>query len=103
MTSIAGCRLWWRAPGKKAIMAGRNTPKPALLFANPEGEVKTGDRIITSGHGGVFQSDLPVGEAEVFSDGAILVRLYADLERLDYVRLVKPSGNFQDFAQNAFR
>ena len=49
--------------------------------------VKVGDRVVTSGLGGLFPADLPVGQV-VSIDNGVRIELFVDLSRLDYVRIV---------------
>ncbi len=73
---------------QRAILAGDNTARPSLRYADAGGTIRIGDRIVTSGQGGVFPPGLPVGVvAGVDSEGA-RVEPYAVLSRLDYLRLV---------------
>lgn len=72
----------------KAILAGDNSPRPALLYLLPGSGVQVGDRVVTSGHGGLFPPGLPVGEVVEVADGSVRVRPYADWDHLDYLRLV---------------
>jgi rod shape-determining protein MreC len=73
---------------QRAILAGDNSARPRLRYADAGGAIRIGDRIVTSGQGGVFPPGLPVGVvASVASEGA-WVEPYASLERVDYLRLV---------------
>src|SRR5438270_1670007 len=74
--------------GQRAILAGDNSAHPSLRYADGGVAVRIGDRIVTSGQGGVFPPGLPVGVvARVDSEG-IWVEPYAALSRIDYLRLV---------------
>src|SRR5437868_5819226 len=44
-----------------AVLAGDNSERPRLLYVGSPGALKIGDRVVTSGEGGVFPPDLPVG------------------------------------------
>lgn len=56
----------------------------------PEGsQLNEGERIITSGIGGVFPPDLPVGTVRIQKNGRISVTPFADFGRLVYVRVVR--------------
>lgn len=76
-------------PGRwRAVMAGDNTDQPRLLYLPESARITPGARVVTSGHGGVFQPGLPVGAIDSISDSGVRVRLYDDLQRLQYVRLL---------------
>ncbi|MEL0114510.1 MAG: rod shape-determining protein MreC [Rickettsiales bacterium] len=75
----------------RAILAGDNSRQPKLAFLPPNARLEIGDRIVTSGHGGVFPAGLPVGRIASVSDGALRVEAYADFDRLEYVRIVTSS------------
>ncbi|MFV0474038.1 MAG: rod shape-determining protein MreC, partial [Pikeienuella sp.] len=55
--------------------------------------VAPGDRVMTSGDGGVFPPDLPVGLVAVVGEYGARVQISADYERLEFVRvlLYRPS------------
>lgn len=73
----------------RAVMAGDNTYRPRLLHLPPEAEVLTGERVVTSGHGGMFPPGLPVGVVmRDAPDGAIRVQPLEDLSRVEYARVV---------------
>lgn len=78
-----------RPSGRRAILSGDGARAPRLDFLeDPEG-VRPGDRIVTSGDGQVFPPDLAVGIAVVGPDGTPRARLAADLERLEFVRILR--------------
>ncbi|HEV2263796.1 MAG TPA: rod shape-determining protein MreC [Stellaceae bacterium] len=72
---------------ERAMLNGDNSDQPRLVYFQPKNPVNPGDRIVTSGSGGVFPPDLPVGVV-VSVNGVIRVELYADLARLEMVRIV---------------
>lgn len=72
--------------GDHAILAGDNTAKPRLLYLPAGASPTTGSRVITSGHGGVFPPNLPVGVVVGGARGA--VEPLAELGRINQVRLV---------------
>ena len=74
--------------GDRAILAGDNSPQPKLLFMPRDAVVTDGARIVTSGHGGVFPPNLPVGILQETAHGVYNVVPTADLGRVTYVRLV---------------
>lgn len=75
--------------GRRAILAGDSTPAPQLDFIDNLDEVKPGDAVRTSGDGGVFPPDLPVGRLIAMPGGGWRVSLYADYARLEFVRLLR--------------
>lgn len=74
--------------GERAIMAGDNTVEPRLLHLQPGHHVAPGERVVTSGHGGLLPPDLPVGVVSHVSEEAVRVRPYIDWQDLEYLRLV---------------
>ncbi len=81
----------------RAILTGDGSGSPTLEYLRGEDPVKTGDRILTSGDGGLFPRGLPVGVVYQGIDGAWRVRLDADDGPTDNVRILL----FQDASQLA--
>ena len=71
----------------RAILAGDNSDRPRLIFVAVDGQVRPGERIVTSGHGGVYPPGLPVGVVESLADGAPRVEAFVDWHRLEWVRI----------------
>jgi rod shape-determining protein MreC len=83
----------------RAILTGDGGPNPRLEYLRGQEPVREGDRVLTSGDGGVFPRGLPVGYAVKGLDGRWRVVLAADRAPIDYVRILL----FQDFTQVAHR
>lgn len=81
----------------RAILTGDGGPNPKLEYLRGQDPVRTGDRILTSGDGGVFPRGLPVGVAVKGLDGRWRVALASDKAAVDYVRILL----FEDFTQVA--
>lgn len=73
----------------RAILAGNNTTRPELQFLADSTTLQLGERIVTSGHGGVFPSGIPVGLVTRVSNRAAEVELFANFNRLEYVRVLR--------------
>ena len=73
---------------ERAVLAGDNTGRPQLVHLPPESSVAVGDRIVTSGHGGMFPAGLPVAQVVMAGDDGVRVAPFEDLSRLEYVRIV---------------
>lgn len=72
----------------RAIMAGRNDDMPVILHLPSDAHLSSGDHVMTSGNGGIFPFGLPVGVVQPLADGTLGVRLFADIEKLTYVRII---------------
>ena len=72
----------------RAILTGTNVGQPKLLFLPASADLTEGDRVVTSGHGGVFPVGLPVGTIINAGDGNVLISTLARLGRLEYVRVL---------------
>lgn len=79
----------------RAILTGDGGPSPRLEYLRGLDPVRSGDRILTSGDGGLFPRGLPVGVAVKGLDGKWRVVLSSDKAPVDYVRILL----FQDFTQ----
>ncbi|MBV8118999.1 MAG: rod shape-determining protein MreC [Alphaproteobacteria bacterium] len=74
--------------GQRAILAGDNSEKPALWFIEPAAPLRIGDRIVTSGEGGIFPPGLPVGIVFAVEPGQPRVEPYRRPSQVEYVRIV---------------
>ncbi len=75
--------------GQRAILAGDNGPLPPVDFLEHPEQVRPGDRVVTTGDGGVFPAGLLVGEVVQARDRTLRVRLSADLQRLEFLRVLR--------------
>jgi rod shape-determining protein MreC len=73
---------------RRAILSGDNTGQPILRYADAGAVARIGDRLVTSGQGGVFPPGLPVGVVVSVDGEAARVEPYAALSRVDYLRIV---------------
>ena len=75
--------------GQTALVVGDNTSQPPIEFLeNPE-TVRPGDRVMTSGDGGVFPSGILVGQVTQTQSGRLRVRLAADMLQLEFLRVIR--------------
>ena len=74
--------------GARGVVVGDGTLAPSLEFVSAGG-ASPGNRVMTSGDGGVFPSDLLVGEVVVGGDQRERVRLAADIHNLEYVSILR--------------
>ena len=75
--------------GQKAILTGDNSHYPLLDFLEDRNAVRPGDRVVTAGDGQLFPPGLLVGRVAEGTDGRLRLRLAADYERLDFVRVLR--------------
>ena len=71
------------------MIVGDNTSRPPLEFLEAPETVRPGDRVVTSGDGGVFPSGLLVGQVTQTQSGRLRVRLAADIQRLEFLRVLR--------------
>ena len=79
----------------RAILTGDGGPNPRLDYLRGRDPIREGDRLLTSGDGGVLPRGLPVGTAVKGLDGRWRAVLAADAAPIDYVRILL----FEDFTQ----
>lgn len=75
--------------GQTALIAGDNTAAPVVEFLENRELVRPGDRVVTSGDGGVFPGGLLIGQITADPGGRLRVRLSADFERLEFLRVLR--------------
>lgn len=79
--------------GQRAVLSGDNSSLPALDFIEDPEEVRPGDRVVSSGDGGVFPAGLLVGNIVLARDGRLRLRLAADYERLEFLRVLRTQSS----------
>ncbi|MDG1708771.1 MAG: rod shape-determining protein MreC, partial [Emcibacteraceae bacterium] len=76
--------------GVNVILAGDNSELQQVEFMPTDEIANVGDQIVTSGMGGIFPPDLPVGEVSEITDfGAIKIQPSVNLNRLNYVSVIE--------------
>jgi rod shape-determining protein MreC len=73
---------------QRALLAGDNSERPYLHHLDTGAAIRIGDRIVTSGQGGVFPPGLPVGVVTSLDEGVPRVEPYVELSRVGYLRIV---------------
>lgn len=77
---------------QRAVLGGDNADQPRLLYMPPDAPVSVGDRVVTSGSGGLMPAGLPVGVVASVSERGVRIQPFEDLGRLEYVKLVDFGG-----------
>lgn len=75
--------------GQRAILSGTNSAFPVIEFLENNEVVHPGDRVVSSGDGGVFPSGILAGQVVLGRNGRLLVQLAADYERLEFVQVLR--------------
>lgn len=73
---------------EKTILIGNNNELPSLSYIAADSTIKVGERIITSGDGGVFPRGIAVGIVTKIDNGVIHVQPFVDASRIEYVSVV---------------
>ena len=72
---------------RRAILVGDNTPAPQLELDVGEGPIRSGDRVISTGDGGLLPPDVPIG-AVAGTGSAARVVLFATSSTADAVNIL---------------
>ena len=78
--------------GQRAILMGDNSFAPTVEFIENVDLVRPGDRVVTSGGGGVLPAGLLVGTLAMDPNGRLRARLVADYERLEFLKMLRDYG-----------
>ncbi len=76
----------------RGVLSGDNSERPRLDYLPIGAELEVGDRVVTSGDGGVFPPGLPVGTVASIKDGVARVQPFVDLSRVEFVRVLRYEG-----------
>ena len=72
---------------ERAILAGDNSARPQIQYL-PGVTVTVGERVVTSGHGGVLPPGLPIGTVSGVDGDRVRVRLFVDPGGLEFVQIL---------------
>jgi len=75
----------------QAILAGDNSAEPGLIFLPLHPRMAVGQRVVTSGRGGLLPPGLAVGRISAIDGQKVAVAPAVDGQRLEYVRLLQYS------------
>ncbi len=79
------------ASRQRGVLSGDNSERPEIVFLPNQAQIAPGDRIVTSGDGGMLPPGMPVGTVASVRDGAVRVQPYVDWHRLEFVQVVRYS------------
>ena len=72
----------------RAVLAGDNGPMPLLVHLPPDARPQIGDRVVTSGFGGIFPPGIPVGAVARIAGDEVRVMPLVPWQRIEFLRLV---------------
>ena len=78
--------------GQRIIVSGDNSSAPLVDFFEDSDQIRPGHRVVSSGDGGVFPAGLLIGQVAADPSGTLRVRLAADYQRLEFLRVLRHHG-----------
>ncbi|QIE42498.1 rod shape-determining protein MreC [Meridianimarinicoccus aquatilis] len=78
--------------GQQVLLSGDNTALPRIAFLEMPDLVRPGDRVVSSGDGGIFPAGILIGQVAKSPDNRLRVRLAADYGRLEFLRVLRYAG-----------
>ncbi len=77
-------------PGNyRAVLSGTNKAYPTIEFLSRDAQVQVGDRVVTSGHGGLLPPHLPVGLVSSIDGKHIRVHPFSNETKVERVRVLQ--------------
>jgi len=73
---------------EKSILSGNNSDWPTLAYLPATAKIAIGERVITSGDGGIFPPGIPVGVVISAEAGMVKVQPFADAAKAEYVSVI---------------
>ena len=77
----------------RAVLAGDNGPMPRLVHLPPNSSPEVGERVVTSGFGGLFPPGIPVGTVAHIGRDEIQVMPLVAWNRIEFLRLIDYEGS----------
>lgn len=74
--------------GERVIVTGDNTAWPTLTYLEANSPVSAGDRVLTSGHGGVFPPGLVIGVVAEASEARVTLQPAVSLSQVSEARVL---------------
>ena len=72
--------------GFHAIISGHGKNEPTLEYLPENHNVKSGDKVYTSGKEGIFSPGIPIGEIKI-ENNLVKVLLFSDLDQITFVNI----------------
>ena len=69
-----------------AILSGHGKNEPTLEYLPENNNIQNGDKVYTSGKGGIFSPGVPIGEVKI-EDNIIKVLLFSDLSQISFINI----------------
>jgi len=73
---------------QKAILSGNGSFLSTLVYVNDISKLQVGEKVVTSGLGGIFPAGFPVGVIDSFDHGKVKVRLYVPFQDIEWVQIL---------------
>ncbi len=73
---------------EKSMLTGNNHALPVLSYLAVGSRIGVGERLVTSGDGGIFPAGVPVGEVVSIDGGVVTVQPFADMAHIEYVSVI---------------
>lgn len=77
---------------QKAILAGDGSFLPTLVYVGDSLKIQKGEKVVTSGLGGIFPPGLSVGVVDDVTSGKIRVRPFAPFRTIEWIHVLKPQS-----------
>jgi rod shape-determining protein MreC len=74
---------------QKAILAGDGTFLPTLVYIGDVRKIQQGEKVVTSGMGGIFPAGLPIGIVDEITNNKIRVRPYVPFQDIEWVHILR--------------
>ena len=69
-----------------AILSGHGKNEPTLEYLPENNNIQNGDKVYTSGKGGIFSPGVPIGKVKI-EDDIIKVLLFSDLNQISFINI----------------